>query len=305
LPSWILTEDRFSPLAEKLRNEYDRRFQDPRDTRSDRFVWDYWHVPGQYTLLRTPAYHYFSENLYSRFHQSLVMWGRKHLGCWDISPPWLSCYVEGCKQELHSDVPHGAWAYVYSLSPRRPVYTGGETLVLRPEVLSYWRNFSAARDRERSSFVRTVPAKFNRLTVFDPRLPHGVTEVRGTHDPREGRLVVHGWFTQPKTYLDGYLPERVVEKKLNEASSRVGELVLVFEQQGIISPVQGTLAVGIQVSKSGRVSSARFMTNTLVDLSGESPRPLLNRILKIYRELEFPSVKGPTWLTVPLILTLN
>lgn len=302
--SWILTQDRFAPEAPRLRAEFDARFRDPSQTQSSRFVWDYWHVPGQYTLLRTPAYHYFSPDLYAKFHERLVMWGRRHLGCWDISPPWLSCYVEGCRQELHSDVPHGAWAYVYSISPQRPVYKGGETKILKPEVLSYWRNFSTARDRERSSFVREVPAKFNRLTVFDPRLPHGVNEVRGTHDPRQGRLVIHGWFTQPKTYLDGYLPGRVVEKKLNEASARVSDLVGAFEQAGRLQAVQGTLAIGAQVGAGGRVRSVRFMTNTLVDLDGEAPQALQREILKIYRTLEFPRARGPTWLTVPLILSL-
>lgn len=29
-------------------------------------------------------------------------------------------------------------------------------------------------------------------TVFDPRFPHGVREVRGTRDPLKARLVIHG-----------------------------------------------------------------------------------------------------------------
>ncbi len=304
MPSWILTQDGFAKEAKALRAEFDQRFQDPRDTRSDRFVWDYWHVPGQYTLLRTPAYHYFTEKLYSSFHERLVHWGRQNLGCWDISPPWMSCYIEGCKQELHSDVPHGAWAYVFSLSPQRPVYKGGETQILRPEVLNYWRHFSESQNREQSSFLQTIPAKFNRLIVFDPRLPHGVTELKGTHDPREGRLVIHGWFTQPKTYLDGYLSEKATESRLNEAAGQVTHLINEFETAGRISPVQGTLAVGMQVHPSGKVKSARFMTNTLIDLSGDAPTQLLREILKIYRTLEFQKAKGPTWLTVPLIFSV-
>ena len=45
---------------------------------------------------------------------------------------------------------------------------------------------------ELQHLVTRVPSPFNRLTVFDPRFPHGVREVRGTRDPRKGRLVLHG-----------------------------------------------------------------------------------------------------------------
>jgi len=41
--------------------------------------------------------------------------------------------------------------------------------------------------------------------VFDPRIPHGVRTVTGTHDPREGRLVIHGWFVQPRPFIRGPL----------------------------------------------------------------------------------------------------
>ena len=86
-----------------MRHAFDVRFEDPRSARADRFVWDYWHVPGQYTALRTPAWTYFPRPLYEAFHQRLVAWGRETLGCHDVSPPWLSNYIEGCRQELHGD----------------------------------------------------------------------------------------------------------------------------------------------------------------------------------------------------------
>ncbi len=44
------------------------RFRDPLKTTGDRFVWDYWHVPNQYTLLRTPADQFFPEDTYRRAH---------------------------------------------------------------------------------------------------------------------------------------------------------------------------------------------------------------------------------------------
>ena len=44
-----------------LRAVFDAHHDDPRRTHAYRFVWDYWHVPNQYTLLRTPAADYFPE----------------------------------------------------------------------------------------------------------------------------------------------------------------------------------------------------------------------------------------------------
>lgn len=293
--------DQFSKKASALRAEFDAKFADPKQTHSERFVWDYWHVPNQYSLLRTPAYHYFSEKLYSEFHHELVHWGRKNLGCWDISPPWLSCYIDGCHQNFHSDVPHGAWAFVFSLSPEKASYKGGETLIFKPEVLNYWQNFATSSDREADSFIKKIPAKFNRLTIFDPRLPHGVSELRGSRDPREGRLVLHGWWTQPKTYLDGYLSEKIVEKNLNIAAEKVSLLVTELESDAQVIAVQGTLAVGIQVKPNGQVAKVQLMTNSLVEADGREPKVLTQGIQKIYKQLVFPKAKGPTWITAPLI----
>ena len=73
---------------------------------------------------------------------SLLCYAQEKLGCRSITPVWLSYYVDGCGQELHADVPHGPWAFVLSLTRwegRR--FEGGETEILRPHVLDYWRTF--------------------------------------------------------------------------------------------------------------------------------------------------------------------
>ena len=298
----VLIKDSFTRAATLLRKEFNQRFKPSEQPPSERFVWDWWHVPDQYTLLRTPAYHYFSQDIYMKLHHQLVAWGRKNLGCWDITPPWLSCYIDGCKQELHSDVPHGPWAFVFSLSPQRPLYRGGETLLLRSETLNYWQNFTRTQDRELSSFVDRIPAKFNRLVVFDPRIPHGVTEVSGTKDPREGRLVVHGWFTTPKTYIEGGLAldrkkYRRVEGALNEAFGAVAEYVQTEE------PCQGVISLRLKVARSGEITSARFLTNSLVMINGGEPSHLNREILRAYRHLSFDRTASPSEITVPLLFS--
>ena len=160
--------------------------------RADDFCWNYWrarpacaaaagaggtttltqplvsrrHVPGQYTLLRTPAQDFFEPKLFrrgaresslwrlaltrhrgtrSKLEEALLAYGREALGCGGISPIWLSYYVSGCRQELHADVPHGPWAFVLSLTPTPRAFTGGETMILQPHVLDYFRDFDPAR----------------------------------------------------------------------------------------------------------------------------------------------------------------
>lgn len=49
----VIIESEFTKAAEQLRGVFDSRFDDPRKTMRERFLWDYWHVPGQYTLHRT------------------------------------------------------------------------------------------------------------------------------------------------------------------------------------------------------------------------------------------------------------
>lgn len=62
-------------------------------------------------------------------------------------------------------------------------------MILKPHVLDYWRTFQPGVGLEEKHFIDTVEPHFNRLTVFDPRFPHGVRPVAGTRDPRKGRLV--------------------------------------------------------------------------------------------------------------------
>lgn len=292
----ILTVDNFYSDCKSMRGFFEQQFQDPKQTESKRFVWDYWHVPDQYTLIRTPAYHYFPDSMYMRFHKHLVHWGRKHLGCWDVSPPWISYYVDGCKQEFHSDVPHGPWAYVFSLTPwKNRKFTGGETLILKPEVLSYWSNFGSSQDRELKSFVDKVPSLMNRLTVFDPRYPHGVTEVRGVRDPLEARVVIHGWFMEPKTYIEGPLKAAACEKILNEKFDDIQDLI--FKQE----PVQGTVSLMMDIGTDGNVKKIKFGTNTLLTLQGQVPKVLNKQILAHYQKMQFPVAKAESSVTLPLI----
>ena len=293
----LLITDQFFSNASQLRNHFEQAFKDPRVAHPQRFVWDYWHVPEQYRLIRTPAYTYFPKKNYQDFHSQLVQWGRENLGCHDISPPWLSYYVEGCRQDLHADVPHGPWAFVYSLSPKQLKFRGGETLILKDQLLNYWTQFSSQRDQEKNSFMERVSPKFNRLVVFDPRVPHGVSEVEGVIDPMDARLVIHGWFVQPRPYVVGGLSVGAVEKVL---SGLLADSQPYFQRMGA---VHGTVSVRYSVGANGQVRLAKILTNTVQGLenSFEQKRFFMNWLKAFNKSLKFPAAKSPSKITLPLI----
>jgi hypothetical protein len=289
----VVIVDRFAPEAEPLRRVFDQRFAEPRRAGNERFVWDYWHVPDQYTHLRTPAWTYFPRALYERFHRRLVAWGRQTLGCHDISPPWLSCYVDGCRQELHGDLPHGPFAFVFSLTRWGDrAFTGGETLLVRDHVLDFWHGFLSERAVEQRELVRAIPPRFNRLVVFDPRIPHGVRTVAGTHDPRAGRLVIHGWFVQPRPFVTGPLAARGLLARAGELGELVGTL-----------PIAGLLALAFAVDRTGAAREVRVLSDTTrVPQSDERARAaLVRRLRQTVAGWRFGAQRAVSRVTLPLV----
>ena len=295
--SQVIIVDNFSKQAGKLRSFYEKQFINPLKMHQKRFVWDHWYVPDQYRLVRTPAYHYFPQKIYQEFHSALVQWGRENLGCHDISPPWLSYYVEGCEQNMHSDVPHGPWAFVFSLSPKELKFKGGETFLLKPEVLNYWKNFKNEKNREESSFIEKIPPQSNRLIVFDPRIPHGVTEVKGVKDPLEARLVIHGWFVEPRPYVVGGLSVDQVSAVLSAYLEDLSDTL------SKTSEIWGTVSLQLKVLKNGKVQLLSLLTNTLFSVENrqEDVENLLKKILKDMKNLTFEKSKKNSTIVVPLI----
>ncbi len=293
----LVVVDRFATEAPALRRVFDARFEDPRRANSDRFVWDYWHVPGQYTALRTPAWTYFPQGLYRRFHERLVAWGREHLGCHDVSPPWLSNYVDGCRQELHGDLPHGPWAFVFSLTHwKRRTFRGGETLLVRDEVLDYWHGFESTRSIEEGELIREVPPEFGRLVVFDPRIPHGVRQVTGTHDPREGRLVIHGWFVQPRPFITGPLSTKTLGARIGDLTDQLGGWLGAL-------PIAGMVSLRFTVDRRGHVRDVKVLSDTTrVPAGDDQQRATVIRSIRDHvAGWELGSQDAVSHVTLPLV----
>lgn len=261
-------EDGFldTEAAVALRSEYEERFSDPMTTRADAFCWNMWHVPGQYTQLRTPAADFFSAEAYGQLEEALLSHGRRRLGCSALSPLWLSLYISGCKQEMHADLPHGPWALVLSLSPPERRFLGGQTVLLQPHVLDYWRTFSATEVVQATELLTRIEPEFNRLTLFDARYPHAVSELSGTMDPLEGRLVINGWYLSPTPFFEGPMEEEAATDALNVA------LAPCFEALAEAPRAMGLLAVRLTVVE-GSIQGIEALSDTLVPHPGSGLEP--------------------------------
>lgn len=304
LSEHIILQPNFLAVAPQLREHFDQRVGSPLKTTSDRFVWDHWHVPGQYNLLRTPADSFFPPKLYDKLEDGLIEYGEKALGCRGISPIWLSYYVNGHRQGWHTDAPHGPFAFVLSLTrweQRR--FAGGETMLLQPWVLDYWRNFDPSRGNEVPQLMTLVAPLFNQLTVFDGRLPHAVQQVEGTHDPREARIVLHGWFTQPAPFFAGSLSEEEATPALNAC------LEGLYAALAALPPAVGVVTLRLEVGPSGQPADIAWLANTLVarPQAGEEPQDVCDATLACIAEhlfgASFPASadEGATAVTMPFV----
>ncbi len=214
----------------------------------------------------------------------------------------MSCYLDGFGQELHGDLPHGPWAYVFSLTPwQKRKFRGGETILLQEDILSYWQGFKSTRSLEQNEILREVPPLFNRLTVFDPRVPHGVRTIEGVRDLLEGRLVIHGWFVQPRPFVEGPLPSKHLQTLIDELSSNIEQLF----NQGL--DVQGTISLRFEVSARGLTKNPVVLSNSLRHPGGDTrvEKALLRNIKAFIARAKLPPQKTSSRVTLPLIFEVS
>src|SRR5215813_7319918 len=100
-----------------MRRALDRRLADRTDPFDPtRFAWEHWHVPGQFSQLRTPARSFFGDEAMAAFEARLLRWARAELGVARLGgPPWLSAITDGGFQGVHRDSPNGQFAFSYGL----------------------------------------------------------------------------------------------------------------------------------------------------------------------------------------------
>ena len=288
--------DNFLPdeMARQMRSGFDRHFAQPYKQTAEHQVWNYWYVPDMYTFLRTAPDKVIGRELIERFHAALTAWSWKTLGLGNVTFPYLSLYVDGCQQSIHNDAANGRFGYVYSLTWDERETKGGETIVYHEGDL--YRSRLTNMTGGRGGLYEMIESRFNRLAVFDDRMPHGVNRIEGSMDPVHGRLVLHGHISETGPGVRGPLgPDQVgplVEEAANIALSR-------FEMR---SDPHGPLVVRVAIAPEGRVEQARLVLDRLAFPDGQSTAGMAEAVVEAVRALTFPAASAATEAVVPIMV---
>ncbi|HEX8216866.1 MAG TPA: hypothetical protein VF577_05320 [Allosphingosinicella sp.] len=289
--------DGFLPaeLARDMRAAIDAHFSEPYRQAADPFqVWNYWYVPNLYTYLRTFPAKVMPRALADRFHSALTAWSWNVLGMGRVTHPFLSLYIPGCRQAFHNDSRNGRFGFVYSLTHNVRDTRGGETLVMREGDL--FRTNLETSQAGLGGFYEAIAPEFNRLTIFDDRMPHAVQAVEGSMDPREGRFVLHGHISLTGPGTRGALTPAEVGPAVEEAANEV------LDARTLTADPHGPVVVRLAIAPSGEVEWARLVLDRVAFGDGSSADGLADAIVEAAAARRFPERDGPTEAIVPILL---
>jgi hypothetical protein len=279
-----------------MRRDIEAHFANPAEHRPETHqVWNYWFVPDSYTYLRTAPEKVLERRRIEAFHNALRDWSVAMLGMANVTWPYLSLYVSGCRQNWHNDSTNGRFGFVYSLTRDQRRTIGGETLV-RHEIDPFRAHLArAGAGRE---FYEPIEPRFNRLVVFDDRLPHSVERVDGSMDPVEGRIVLHGHLSEAGTIVEGALSEDMITGPLLELLRQISE-----ELSAEAALYHGPLILRLRVAAGGAVAACEVMVDRVIhpDPGHVDWEPLRARLVGRFKGLRFPPAGGETVLIQPLV----
>jgi 2OG-Fe(II) oxygenase superfamily len=294
-----LVVDDFLPIAEaeRLRAGIEAHFARPdAHSHTTHQIWNYWFVPGLYTYLRTNPEKLIARPHVDAFVETLRAWSIRTLGMADVTWPFLSLYINGCRQGVHNDSTNGHFAFVYSLTRNERRSIGGETLIYHEGDLFRrgLRRASAGAD-----FHAEVAPRFNRLVVFDDRLPHGVSPVEGPMDPLEGRFVLHGHLRSAGALVEGALSPESVNQTILEP------MTAFLEAAPRIEAHSGMLMLRLSVAPSGAVAACAVLVDRVVALDErDAGWPALAEAIRARAsQLAFPAAESATTITLPIMLS--
>jgi len=296
LPGHIVLDD-FFPEAAALRDGIDAHFAEPARHRPETHqVWNYWYVPGLYTYLRTSPERVLPREPLNRFFARLRAVALFRFGLSQVTWPYLSLYVAGCQQGLHNDATNGRLGYVYSLTRwDERKFQGGETLIFREQ--DYVGTPAVTRPNAGSGLYELVPARFNRLLLFDDRLVHAVPRLEGSMAPGEGRLVLHGHVAEGPLEVNGALA-------LGIAQATIDRLRPALQRRAAEAGagLAGLVTVRLAVGPDGHVQKSEILFDRLLaaERPAADPAVAAAAVADLLGGATFPGAEGSSFVTVPV-----
>ncbi len=294
LPAYFTFADFFAD-ARAMRAAFDQHFADPiHHTPEAHQIWNYWHVPGHYTYLRTRPEKVIPRTLCDQFLAALLQVAVDQFGMTGVSWPMLSLYVAGCGQGIHNDARNGRLGYVFSLTPwdtRR--FAGGETMIFRdPRPIG---PSAVAEARATTDFYDLVPAHFNQLLVFDDRVPHAVPRLEGTMVPEDGRVVLHGHIVDGPAISTGALPVAMARAAVAGHLQAIGPKIAEIGRG-----LAGALTMRLKVRPDGTIESGQILYDRLLAIADDAvdTKMAIAAAIELVRPLRFAAAGGESSVTL-------
>jgi Rps23 Pro-64 3,4-dihydroxylase Tpa1-like proline 4-hydroxylase len=296
LRAHYLVIDDFLPaeLACTMRQDIEAHFGMPQAHQPQTHqIWNYWYVPGLYTYLRTTADRIIHRARMDQFMAVLGAFATSRLGLKVATRPYLSMYIDGCRQGLHNDAKNGLFAFVYSLTKNDRKTSGGETIILNEGDL--FRDYLTTPAAGHNFYTEVAP-QFNRLVIFDDRIPHGVAPVEGPMDPIEGRFVLHGHIVDSGPIVEGALSEELVGDAVIEAMEASS-----IQAPENITKYHGPLVMRFVIGSDGAVRSDQIIVDRVIGPRDRDWEEYVQRLAETRRAIKFPPSNGITTVTEPII----
>jgi len=290
--------DDFLPLdlAEAMRADIDAHFASPGAHRAETHqVWNYWFVPELYTYLRTSPEKIIQPPSVQAFFDSLKFWSVQHCGMASVTWPFLTLYLPGCRQGLHNDSAGGRFGFVYSLTRNDRRTSGGETLIHHAGDPFRSKLTRAAAGR---GYYEVIEPRFNRLVVFDDRLPHEVERIEGVMDPMEGCFVLHGHLSETGGIVTGALPAEAVAELLYAVVREA-----MVQGAPLLALHHGVLVLHLVIGPDGAVAACDVILDRVMHPdAGNADWPRWRQgLIAQLRGLRFAAGDGVTEVIQPLI----
>ena len=290
--------DDFYPEAPLLRQLIDEHFTESIAGKLNfdkRALWNYWFIPTQYTYLRANPHVLFTPERHDAFLYYLKAFAARQFGLFIPTNPFISMYVNGCGQNIHNDYGNGRLAYVFSLTKwEERHFLGGETFIYTNGESAHEKLFRSTGGWGWYDYVEPV---FNRLALFDDRLPHAVNPIQGSMDPKDARFVMHGHMEESPAiaYIEGGLQGSDLRPLFDQVRISASRM---FQSHGL----DGFVSIELPVEASGAGGQAEIKCMQLLPLNRQSKDVSLGLadIREILSKITWPTTANPSKLVFAL-----